>query len=153
MQFTSSLTKDHLENTTLTRAKLMLPYFRIKTLKRHTLLDIYTYLSSRYMGVLPPLLPSPPLPHAHAHTHPRTKSGMERSVQFTLTCRKSLSKLCLCVNYPLVKKKKNIKDAKITFGWNRIGRKSILPMWECQMWFNMFSEVSVYIRLPAKTFS
>ena len=31
---------------------------------------------------------------------------MERSVQFTLTCRKSLSKLCLCVNYPLVKKKK-----------------------------------------------
>ena len=38
----------------------MLPYFRIKTLKSHTLLDIYTYLSSRYMGVLPPLLPSPP---------------------------------------------------------------------------------------------
>ena len=65
MQFTSSLTKDHLENTTLTRAKLMLPYFRIKTLKRHTLLDIYTYLSSRYMGVLPPPLPS----HTHTHTH------------------------------------------------------------------------------------
>ena len=116
MQFTSSLTKDHLENTTLTRAKLMLPYFRIKTLKRHTLLDIYTYLSSRYMGVLPPPLPSPPLPspplpshtHTHTHTHPRTKSGMERSVQFTLTWQKSLSKLCLGVNYPLVKKKKII---------------------------------------------
>lgn len=144
MQFTSSLSKDHIENTTLTRAKLMLPYFRIKTLESHTLLDIYTYLSSRHMGVL-----SPPLPH----THPRTKSRMERSVQFTLTWRKSLSKLCLGVNYPLVKKKKNNDDAKITFGWKRIGRKSILPMWECQMWFNMFSEVSVYIRLLAKKFS
>ena len=99
MQFTSSLSKDHIENTTLTRAKLMLPYFRIKTLESHTLLDIYTYLSSRHMGVL-----SPPLPH----THPRTKSRMERSVQFTLTWRKSLSKLCLGVNYPLVKKKKII---------------------------------------------
>ena len=83
----------------------MLPYFRIKTLKSHTLLDIYTYLSSRYMGVLPPPLPSPPT-RTRTHTHPRTKSGMERSVQFTLTWQKSLSKLCLGVNFPLVKKKK-----------------------------------------------
>ena len=83
----------------------MLSYFRIKTLKSHTLLDICTYLSSRYMGVLPP----PALPsHTHAHTHPRTTSRMERSVQFTLTRRKSLSKLCLSVNYPLVKKKKKM---------------------------------------------
>ena len=54
----------------------MLPYFRIKTLKRHTLLDIYTYLSSRYIGVLPPPLPSPPLP-SHTHTHTDTPEDKE----------------------------------------------------------------------------
>ena len=106
MQFTSSLTKDHLENTALTRAKLMLPYFRIKTLKRHTLLDIYTYLSSRYMGVLPPPLPSPPLPHAHAHTHTWGQRVGWKGRCSSHWPDKSLSKLCLGVNYPLVKKKK-----------------------------------------------
>ena len=55
------------------------------------------------MGVLAPS--SPP---TRTRTHPRTKSRMERSVQFTLTRRKSLSKLCLSVNYPLVKKKKKM---------------------------------------------